>query len=78
MQKVIEKLDSDKIFVLGTVTTNKEIDQKYKWLEENYTNIKRENIILICSTTVSYTHLIHETDATIITSLVSNKDAVAE
>ena len=50
MQKVIEKLDSNKIFVLGTVTTNKEIDQKYKWLEENYPNIKRENIIFICST----------------------------
>ena len=50
MQKVIEKLDSDKIFVLGTVTTNNEIEQKYKWLKENYPNIKREHIIFICST----------------------------
>lgn len=50
MQRVIEKLDSNKIFVLGTVTTNNEIDQKYKWLSEHYPNIKRENIYFICST----------------------------
>lgn len=50
MQRVIEKLDTDKIFVLGTVTTNNEIEQKYKWLEENYPNIKRENVFFICST----------------------------
>ena len=50
MQRVIEKLDSDKIFILGTVTTNNEIDQKYSWLKENYPNIKRENIFFICST----------------------------
>lgn len=50
MQKVIENLDSDKIFILGAVTTNKEIEQKYLWLEENYSNIKKENIFFICST----------------------------
>lgn len=50
MQRVIEKLDSDKIFILGTVTTNNEIEQKYKWLKENYPNIKRENMFFICST----------------------------
>ena len=50
MQKVIENLDSDKICVLGTVTTNNEIDQKYKWLSEYYPNIKRENVFFICST----------------------------
>lgn len=50
MQNVIEKLDSDKIFILGTVTTNNEIEQKYLWLKENYPNIKRENIFFICST----------------------------
>lgn len=50
MQKIIEKLDSNKIFILGTVTTNNEIDQKYKWLKENYPNIKRENIFFISST----------------------------
>lgn len=50
MQNVIEKLNSDKIFILGTVTTNNEIEQKYLWLKENYPNIKRENIFFICST----------------------------
>lgn len=50
MQKVIQKLDSDKIFILGTITTNNEIEQKYLWLKENYPNIKKENIFFICST----------------------------
>lgn len=50
MQKIVEKLDSDKIFILGTVTTNNEINQKYKWVSEHYPNIKRENIFFICST----------------------------
>lgn len=50
MQDIISKLDSDKIFVLGTIVTNNEINWKYKWLKENYPNIKRENIIFISST----------------------------
>ena len=50
MQKVIEKLDSDKIFILGAATSNTETAQKYKWLEKNYPNFKRENIFFICST----------------------------
>lgn len=50
MQSIIKSLDSDKIFILGTVATNNEINQKYRWLEENYPNIKKENIFFICST----------------------------
>lgn len=50
MQRVIEKLDSDKIIILGTIVTNNEIEQKYPWLEKHYPNIKRENIIFISST----------------------------
>ena len=50
MQRVIEKLDSNKIFILGTIVTNNEVNQKYVWLKENYPNVKRENIIFICST----------------------------
>ena len=50
MQNIISQLDSDKVFILGTVVTNNEINQKYKWLEENYPNIKKENIIFISST----------------------------
>lgn len=50
MQNVISSLDPDKVFVLGTIVTNNEVNQKYKWLEENYPSIKRENIIFISST----------------------------
>ena len=50
MQNIIKNLDSDKVFILGTVTTNNEIDQKYRWIHKNYPNIKKENIFFICST----------------------------
>lgn len=50
MQRIIENLDSNKIFVLGAVTINTEIDQKYKWLSKYYPNIKRENVFFVCST----------------------------
>ena len=50
MQNVISNLDPDKVFVLGTIVTNNEINQKYKWIEENYPNIKKDNIIFISST----------------------------
>ena len=38
------------MFILGAAATNNEINQKYKWLEKNYPNIKKEHIIFICST----------------------------
>lgn len=47
MQEIISMLDSDKVFVLGTVFTNNEARQKYKWLAENFPNIKEGNIIFI-------------------------------
>lgn len=50
MQNIISNLESDKVLVLGTVTTNNEIEQKYIWLKENYPNIQRKNIYFICST----------------------------
>ena len=50
MQKIISQLESDKIFILGTVVCNNEIEQKYTWLKENYPNIKHENICFISST----------------------------
>lgn len=52
MQNIISQLNPDRIFVLGTIVTNNEINQKYKWLEENYPNIKKENIIFISSTSM--------------------------
>ena len=50
MQKIVSNLDSDKVFILGTIVTNNEIEQKYIWLKENYPNIKHENICFISST----------------------------
>lgn len=50
MQKIIDALDCNKVFILGTIVTNNEIEQKYAWLKENYPNIKRENIYFISST----------------------------
>lgn len=50
MQKIISQLDSDKIFILGAITCNHEANQKYIWLETNYPNFKKENIIFIKST----------------------------
>jgi len=47
MQNIISKLDSDKIFVLGACVTNNEAIQKYKWLEENYPNFKKDHIIFV-------------------------------
>lgn len=50
MQNIIKQLDCEKVYILGTITSNNEINHKYKWLEENYPNIKKENIIFISST----------------------------
>ena len=50
MQNIVNNLDADKIFILGAVTTNNEINQKYIWLKENYPQIKKENIYFINST----------------------------
>ena len=50
MHKIVSNLDSNRVFVLGTIVTNNEIDQKYTWLKENYPNIKHENICFISST----------------------------
>lgn len=50
MQNIIKDLDSNKVFILGACATNNEIEQKYKWLNENYPSIKRENIFFISST----------------------------
>lgn len=50
MQNIVSKLQSEKVYILGTIVTNNEINQKYKWLSKNYPNIKKENIIFISST----------------------------
>lgn len=50
MQQIINELDSNKIFILGAITTNTEINQKYRWLSKHYPSIKMENVFFICST----------------------------
>lgn len=50
MQKIVSNLDSNKVFVLGTIVTNNEIEQKYSWLKKNYSTIKKENICFISNT----------------------------
>lgn len=50
MQRIVENLDSKKVLVLGTIVTNNEINQKYRWLTENYPNIKRDNIFFVSKT----------------------------
>lgn len=52
MVELINKLDPDKVFVLGAITTNHEIDEKYIWLEKYYPSIKRENIIFVADSSL--------------------------
>lgn len=47
MQEVISKLNPDRVFVLGVITTNKEIEQKFAWLEKHFPQIKKENIYFV-------------------------------
>lgn len=50
MQQIISLLNPQNIFILGTIVTNNEINQKYRWLAENYPSIKKDNIIFVSST----------------------------
>lgn len=52
MVHLIEKLDANKIFVLGVITTNHEIDEKYEWFAKYYPSIKRENIIFVADSSL--------------------------
>ena len=48
MINLTKALDPSKVYVLGAIKTNNEINQKYEWLSKNYPHIKRENIIFVC------------------------------
>ncbi len=52
MVHLIEKLDANKIFVLGVITTNHEIDEKYEWFAKYYPSIKKENIIFVADSSL--------------------------
>lgn len=47
MIDLISKLDSNKVYILGAIVTNNEINQKYEWLSKYYPMIKKENIIFV-------------------------------
>lgn len=47
MVEFIQKLDLDKVYVLGAITNNHEIDEKYIWLDKYYPFIKKENVIFV-------------------------------
>ncbi len=50
MQDIICSLEASKVYILGTIVTNNEINQKYDWLEKYYPSIKKENIVFVSST----------------------------
>ena len=47
MQEVVKQLNPDKVYVLGAITLNSEIEEKYVWLEKHFPSIKRENILFV-------------------------------
>lgn len=47
MQEVVKALDPDKVYVLGAITLNSEIEEKYVWIAKHYPSIKRENILFV-------------------------------
>ncbi len=46
-QKLLTPLDPKKIYVVGVIDTNFEINQKYKWLKTHYPFILKKNIVFI-------------------------------
>lgn len=50
MQNIVKGLDPNRLFILGTIVTNHEIDQKYMWLKEYYPSIRKEHILFLSST----------------------------
>lgn len=52
MVELIKELDHNKVFVLGAITTNHEIDEKYIWLNKHYPYIKRENVVFVANSSL--------------------------
>ncbi len=53
MVEFIQKLDLDKVYVLGAITTNHEINEKNIWLEKYYPFIKKENVIFVANASLN-------------------------
>lgn len=47
MQRIVEQLNPDKMFVLGAITTSHELLEKFKWLPKHYPNIKQEHYVFV-------------------------------
>ena len=52
MMELVKKLDPSKVYILGAITTNHEINEKITWLSKYYPTIKPENIIFVSSSTL--------------------------
>lgn len=52
MVNLINQLDSNKIFVLGVVTTSHEMHEKYQWFAKYYPSIRKENIIFVADSSL--------------------------
>ena len=49
IQKLLEKVNPKRIYVLGVVDTNNEIQQKYFWLEKHFPHIEDQNVVFVSS-----------------------------
>lgn len=47
MQEVVKMLDPEKVYILGAITLNTEIEEKQEWLRKYYPSIKKENMIFV-------------------------------
>lgn len=47
IKKVLDKLDPDRVFLLGAFFSYREVKQKLRWLEKYYPYIKDENMYFI-------------------------------
>lgn len=52
MVELIQNLDCEKVYILGAITTNHEMDEKYEWLRKYYPCIKKENIIFVADSSL--------------------------
>lgn len=47
MQKLIEKLNNEQVYVLGQMACNHELEEKMYWLDQHFPVIKKENIFFL-------------------------------
>lgn len=57
MVELIKQLDCEKVYVLGAITTNHEIEEKQEWLEKYYPFIKKDHRIFVADSSLKLTAL---------------------